>query len=150
MTKILLSLLAFILVSVPLCAQEKAITLSCPMNDVQVKDPPTDGFGYSEPDKKVLLVSATDTSFRAPIDGKVISVTLNADRKYEIVMYHGDYYFWVIGIEKTAVRKNAIVKSGQSLGLVTPGTEIEFLMFLDEAPVDPKPYLKCPPTSSDR
>lgn len=127
----------------PVCAQQANFVLHCPLRDAQVKDPPPSRYSYTQPDRRVILLSPTDTLLRAGVSGTIISVERNQERTYDIVMYHGDYYFWMVGIHEPRVRRNEAVNAGQVLGSLVPGSEIEFMMFLDETPVDPKPFLRC-------
>jgi septal ring factor EnvC (AmiA/AmiB activator) len=89
------------------------------------------------------MVSTTDTSFLSPFDGKVSTVEMGEGNKYEIVIYHGDYYVWLTGLTQSLVKKNEVVKKGQPVATIHPNDEIEFLFFKNGTPVDPRSYLEC-------
>ena len=91
----------------------------------------------------VVIVSKTDTAARACIGGKVSSVARNAEGNYDVVMFFKNYYMWYSGITKPLVAKGALVKPGQPLGLVPPGNELEFLLYKEDTPINPRQFLSC-------
>jgi hypothetical protein len=72
-------------------------------------------------------------------------VTLNDEGTYDVVMYFRDFYIWYTGITKPFVRKGEVVKLGQPMGLIKPGSELEFLLFKNQEPLDPRKFLDCKP-----
>jgi len=62
---------------------------------------------------------------------------------YDIVIYKGDFYFWYSGVAKPLVTRGQVVKAGQTIGTYSFGTELEFRMFKDEEPMDPRNMLEC-------
>jgi hypothetical protein len=152
--KCMLALLTGLLSTV-LCAQKtgkrpgaaapaEPLKLACPMENMKIGDPPQGDYKLGTKDLKVMLSSATDTAIRSSVNGKVFSVTPGEDKKFEIALYYRDYYIWIVGVNKPLVKKNDVIKPGQLLGLVTPGNEVEFMLFLNEEPMDPRKYLDCP------
>lgn len=123
-------------------AQEDSLRLTCPMHNAVLKSS-KGAYNLKPRDLKIIFTSKTDTAFRAGIDGTVYNVSEGEKNKYEVIMYHKDYYMWIIGIKKPLVKKGDIISGGQLLGVVTPGDEIEFLLFKDELPLDPRKYLDC-------
>ena len=131
-------------ISMALFAQKDSLQLSCPLNNIIIKDPNKTGpYHYDQPDRKLILVSPTDTSFLSPVDGKIFSISMGDEKKYEIVMYYRDYYIWIIGVTKPVVKRNQVVKRGQQLARISPNEEIEFLLFKNDTPLDPRGYLEC-------
>jgi len=128
--------------SMLLFAQKDTLSLNCPMNDAIMRNQKGD-YKFNAPDMLVVIVSKTDTAARACIGGKVSSVVRNADGNYDVVMFYKKYYMWYSGITKPFVTKGLIVKAGQPLGLVPQGNELEFLLYKDEKPINPREYLSC-------
>ena len=122
--------------------QEDTLRLTCPMQNAVVKDS-KGSYKLKPRDLKIIFTSKTDTAFRAGIEGTVYNVSKGEKNRYEVIMYHKDYYMWMIGIKKPLVKKGDSISGGQMLGMVTPGDEIEFLLFKDELPLDPRKYLNC-------
>jgi murein DD-endopeptidase MepM/ murein hydrolase activator NlpD len=116
--------------------------LLCPFENGMGREP-KEAYTWDPPDKKVIMISRVDTAIRSCIDAKVLRVNPTEDGRYEIVIYYKDYYFWYYGISKALVNVNQPIKAGQVLGLYTFGQEMEFRMFKDEEPVDPREYLEC-------
>lgn len=116
--------------------------LLCPFENGMGREP-KEAYTWDPPDKKVIMMSKVDTAIRSCIDAKVLRVNPTEDGRYEIVIYYKEYYFWYYGISKALVNVNQQVKAGQVLGNYTFGQEMEFRMFKDEEPVDPREYLEC-------
>ena len=116
--------------------------LLCPFENGMGREP-KEPFTWDPPDKKVIMISKIDTAIRSCIDGKVSSINPTEDGRYEIVIYYRDYYFWYYGITKALVNINQLVKAGQVMGSYTKGQEMEFRMFKDEEPMDPRGFLLC-------
>jgi hypothetical protein len=116
--------------------------LLCPFAQGMGREP-KEAFTWDPPDKKVIMISKVDTAIRACIDAKVLSINPTEDGRYEMVIYYNEYYFWYYGITKALVNVNQVIKAGQVLGLYTFGQEMEFRMFKDEEPMDPREFLQC-------
>ena len=116
--------------------------LLCPFENGMGREP-KEAFSWDPPDKKVIMISRTDTAIRSCIDAKVLSINPTEDGRYEIVIYYKEWYFWYYGISKALVNVNQQIKAGQVLGNYTFGKEMEFRMFKDEEPMDPREFLEC-------
>ncbi len=116
--------------------------LLCPFENGMGREP-KEAYTWDPPDKKVIMISKVDTAIRSCIDAKVLRVNPTEDGHYEIVIYYKEYYFWYYGISKALVNVNQQIKAGQVLGNYTFGHEMEFRMFKDEEPMDPREYLEC-------
>ncbi len=116
--------------------------LLCPFENGMGREP-KEAFTWDPPDKKVIMISRVDTAIRSCIDAQVLSINPTEDGRYEIVIYYKEYYFWYYGISKALVNVNQQIKAGQVLGNYTFGKEMEFRMFKDEEPMDPREYLEC-------
>ena len=116
--------------------------LLCPFENGMGREP-KEAFSWDPPDKKVIMISRTDTAIRSCIDAKVLSINPTEDGRYEIVIYYKEWYFWYYGISKALVNVNQQIKAGQVLGNYTFGQEMEFRMFKDEEPMDPRQFLEC-------
>ena len=116
--------------------------LLCPFENGMGREP-KEAFSWDPPDKKVIMISKVDTAIRSCIDAKVLSINPTEDGRYEIVIYYKEWYFWYFGITKALVNVNQVIKAGQVLGNYTFGQEMEFRMFKDEEPLDPRPFLEC-------
>ncbi|MBS1573784.1 MAG: hypothetical protein JST09_00655 [Bacteroidetes bacterium] len=119
------------------------LNLLCPVPGAIPQSPSVEkGTGYKG-DLKVSFKSINDTLFLAPVPGKIDLVTIGEGGKYEMVMHYYNYNIWFTGISKSLVKKNDIPKKGQPIGIISPGDEVELLLFDDEEPVDPKKFLDC-------
>jgi len=118
--------------------------LLCPFENGMGREP-KEAFSWDPPDQKVIMISKTDTAIRSCIDAKVLKINSTEDGRYEIVIYYKEWYFWYYGISKALVNVNQQIKAGQVLGNYTFGTEMEFRMFKDEEPMDPREFLDCKP-----
>jgi hypothetical protein len=116
--------------------------LLCPFENGMGREP-KEAFSWDPPDKKVIMISKTDTAIRSCIEAKVLSINPTEDGRFEIVIYYKDWYFWYYGIKKALVNVNQVIKAGQVLGTYTFGQEMEFRMFKDEEPMDPRGFLEC-------
>jgi murein DD-endopeptidase MepM/ murein hydrolase activator NlpD len=141
-TKIIIASLVSILLGTVAFAQKDSLRLSCPMFDAVMKTQ-KGSYKFNQPDMKVVIVSSTDTAARASIGGRISNVTLNDEGTYDVVIYYRDFYMWYTGITKPLVRKGEVVKLGQVLGLIKPGNELEFLLFKNQEPLDPRKFLDC-------
>ena len=123
--------------------------LLCPFENGMGREP-KEAFTWDPPDKKVIMISKTDTAIRSCIDAKVLSINPTEDGRFEIVIYYKEWYFWYYGISKALVNVNQQIKAGQVLGLYTIGKEMEFRMFKDEEPIDSREFLECNPTEEKK
>jgi hypothetical protein len=121
--------------------------LVCPF-ELGMGREPKEAYTWDPPDKKVIMVSKQDTAIRSCIDAKVYSINPTEDGRFEIVMYstkYKDIYFWYYGIKSALVNINQYIKAGQVIGTYTFGQEMEFRMYKEEEPVDPREFLECKP-----
>jgi hypothetical protein len=140
--KIFIALPVSLFFSILVFAQKDSLILNCPMNDAIMRNQKGD-YKFNAPDMLVVIVSKTDTAARACISGKVSSVVRNTEGSYDVVMFYKKYNIWYSGITKPLVIKGAMVKAGQPLGLVPPGNELEFLLYKEDTPVNPREFLLC-------
>ena len=142
-----LCLLTSVLLPGFLAAQTDSIRLACPLEEAIVVPPPKDAIQYDPPDLCVVLMSKPDTVVKAVLNARVTNVEVDEEGKYGVVLFAKirgkDYYFWYTGLSRAIVSRHNIVKLGQPLGYITPGTKIEMLMFQFETPLDPSKYLDC-------
>jgi hypothetical protein len=133
------------LISMPIMlqAQQDSVWLQCPLDEAMVVPPPKNVIHYDQPDLCIVLVSKPDTAVKACITGKVTNVEQTEDGKWDVVFYYKDYYFWYSGLSKVIVRRNEVVKVGQALGYLTPGNQMEMLLYKFETQLDPTRYLSC-------
>ena len=141
-TKTIITSIVSVLLGTIAFSQKDSLHLSCPMFDAVMKTQ-KGSYKFNLPDLKVVIVSSTDTAARAPIDGRISNVALNDEHTYDVVMYFRDFYMWYTGFSKLLVKKGDVVRRGQILGLIKPGTELEFLLYKNEKPLDPRKYLDC-------
>lgn len=116
--------------------------LLCPFENGMGREP-KEAYSWDPPDKKVIMISRVDTAIRSCIDAKVLSIKPTEDGRYEMVIYYKEWYFWYYGITRALVNENQQVKGGQVLGTYSVGQEMEFRMFKDEEPMDPREFLEC-------
>jgi hypothetical protein len=116
--------------------------LLCPFENGMGREP-KEAFSWDPPDKKVIMMSKIDTAIRSCIDAKVLSINPTEDGRFELVIYYKEWYFWYYGITKALVNVNQTIRAGQVLGTYTFGQEMEFRMFKDEEPMDPRGLLDC-------
>ena len=124
--------------------KKESLVLSCLLLNAKepVAEKPAVDYG-GEPENKLVLASPTDTIVKACTNAVVSTIQRDADGTYEVVFYHNDYWFWLSGLTRVSVAKNANIKEGQQIGILAPGKQLELLMFDFETPVDPKDYMKC-------
>lgn len=116
--------------------------LLCPFSQGMGREP-KEAFSWDPPDQKVIMMSKVDTAIRSAIDSKVLSINPTEDGRFEMVVYYKEWYFWYYGITKALVNVNQTIKAGQVIGTYTIGHEMEFRMFKDELPMDPREFLDC-------
>ncbi len=147
-TMVKASLLALLFCSPLLTrAQNENFILPCPLNEATVVPPPKNVIKLDEPDLCIVLISLPDSVVKSVGLGRVTNTENTEETGYGVVMFSKingkDYYFWYTGLNKLLVRRNDVVKPGQPLGYVTPGTKIELTMYEFETPVDPIKHLDC-------
>ena len=123
--------------------------LLCPFENGMGREP-KEAFSWDPPDQKVIMISKTDTAIRSCIDAKVLKINATEDGRFEIVIYYKEWYFWYYGITKALVNVNQSIKAGQVLGTYNFGQEMEFRMFKDEEPMDPREFLECKVTEEKK
>ena len=118
------------------------IHLVCPFEHGSGREA-KEAFTWDPPDKRVIMVSLLDTTVRSAVNGRVSNVNPADDGLFEVVIYYKDYYFWYYGVTKAFVVRGQVVTAGQSIGYNKLGTELEFRMFKNEDPLDPRDLLDC-------
>ena len=128
-------------------AQQNTFPLVCPLNEATVVPPPKNAVQLDEPDLCIVLTSIPDTVVKAMGIGRITNTEDTEESGLGVVLFakvNGkDYYFWYTGLNKLLVRRNDVVKPGQPIGYITPGSKIELTMYEFETPVDPLKYLDC-------
>src|SRR5258705_9745147 len=122
-----------------LAAQKKdSLKLSCPLNEAV--EPPAEKQPYSlgVPQPKLILMSLSDTTVKACINGTVTTVMRDEDGKWEVMFNNKDYYFWYSGLSKTKVIKGQKLQNGEAVGIIKPGDKLELMLYDFETPIDPK------------
>ena len=119
-----------------------SLHLKCPVPGAKLKTASKEEYRFKD-DLKAVLKNESDSLFLAPVDGKVDLITMGDGGKYEIVIGYHNYNIWLTGISQVLVKKNDKIKTGQPVGKINPGDEVEILLFDDEEPVDPAKYLDC-------
>jgi hypothetical protein len=146
---VILALLSGLLKPSILLAQKDSIRLICPLNDATVVPPPKNAIEFDQPDLCIVLTSVPDTIVKACTGARVTNVVKNEDEggKWEVVIFckykDKEYYFWYTGLEKVIVRRNELLKEGQTIGFIKPSGTIELLMYDFETQVDQTKYLDC-------
>lgn len=146
MVKVSLTLLLF---AAPLLAtaQNENFVLPCPLNDATVVPPPKNVIQLDEQDLCIVLMSMPDSVVKSVGLGRVTNTENTEETGYGVVMFSKingkDYYFWYTGLNKLIVRRNDVVKPGQPLGYISPGSRLELTMYEFETPVDPVKHLDC-------
>jgi hypothetical protein len=126
-----------------------SIHLVCPLDGAIIVPPAHGVIHFDDTDFCMYLASITDTSVKAAANGRITNVVQSTEDsgRWEIVFFtkfqNKEYYFWYTGITKAMVKRNDIVKAGQSIGAVKPGQRIELMMYDFETPVNPAKYLDC-------
>ncbi len=138
-------LLTFIFLPFSLLAQKKdSLRLTCLLNDASEPAPEKKSVDFGTKELKIVLSSPTDTLVKACTEAVISTIQKDADDDtWEIVFYHKNYWFWLSGLSKVAVRKDQKVKTGDTLGYLDTGKKIELLLYDFETPIDPKKYMKC-------
>lgn len=146
--KVKACLLVFsLMVALNSSAQQNTFPLPCPLNEATVVPPPKNAVKFDEPDLCVVLMSVPDTLVKAVGTGRITNTENTEESGFGLVMFakiNGkDYYFWYTGMNKLLVRRNDVVKPGQAIGTISPGSKIELTMYEFETPVDPIKFLDC-------
>ena len=128
-------------------AQNNSFPLPCPLNEATVVPPPKNAIQLDEPDLCVVLMSIPDSVVKSVGTGRITNTENNEETGYGVVLFakvNGkDFYFWYTGMSRLLVKRNDVVKPGQALGYIVPGSKIELTMYEFETPVDPIKYLDC-------
>ena len=128
-------------------SQNDNFRLICPLNDAIVVPPPKNALQLDEPDLCIVLTSIPDTIVKSVGTGRVTNTEFTEENGNGVVLFSKingkEYYFWYTGLNKLLVRRNDVVKVGQPLGYITPGSKIELTMYQFETPVDPLKHLDC-------
>lgn len=118
------------------------MVLVCPFEHGSGREP-KEAFTWDPPDKKVVLISKVDSIVRSCIKGQVVKVEAAEDNHYELVINVNNVFFWYYGNIKPLVKRGQTVTAGQTIGIYTFGTELEFRMFNEEEIQDPRDLLEC-------
>ena len=138
----LFALIGSIFFAQQIIAQKDSVHLICPFANGSGREP-KEAFTWDPPEKKIIMITKRDTIIRSCIDATVATVNPTEDQRFEVVIYHKDYYFWYYGVAQPFVKRGDLLKAGQPLGKYIPGTEVEFRMFNKEEPMDPRIHLDC-------
>ncbi len=127
-------------------AQEK-ISIVCPLENGTGREA-KDAFYWDPPEHKVIIMSQTDSVVRSGVPGDVVTVQVNEDNKYEIVIFYKDHYFWYNNVTKPLVRRLQKVTPSQVIGTYTHGDELELRVYkepkrADPEMIDPREMLEC-------
>jgi hypothetical protein len=118
------------------------LKLACPFDRGTGREP-KEAFTWDPKDEKVIMVSNMDSIARSCVTGTVSNVSQTEDGNYEVVIYYKNYYFWYYGVSKPLVKKGQNVTAREAIAIYKPGSELEFRMFKDEKPMDPRALLEC-------
>ena len=125
-------------------AQSDSLRLVCPLSNGTPRIIRASDKDYGKTSEYgVMLTSKTDSLVRAVHEGTIVTVTRSEDTKYDILIQHRGYYFWVAGVISPRVKTNQQIKSGDTIGTYTPGEFLELLIYYHEEPINPRKYLKC-------
>lgn len=102
-----------------------------------------EAYNWDPSDRKVVMISRVDTLIRSCVNGIVVKVEAAEENSYDIVINVNDLYFWYHGMLKPTVRKDDKVKAGQTIGIHSSGSELEFRMFENERIIDAGKLLNC-------
>ena len=137
-------LIVFLFFPLYLLAQKKeTLRLTCLLDDATEHAPEKQAINPGQTELKIILSSSTDTLVKACADAVISTIQRDEEGKWEIVFNHKNYWFWLSGLSKVAVRKDQKVKTGDALGYLIPGQKIELLLYDFETPIDPKKYMNC-------
>ena len=100
-------------------AQEK-ITIVCPLDNGMGREA-KEAYYWDPPEHKVIIMSQSDTVIRSGVPGEVVTVQINEENKYEVVIYYKDHYFWYNNVTKPLVRRLQKVTASQVIGTYTTG-----------------------------
>ena len=131
-----------------------SIKLTCPLNDAFVVPPSKNAIQWDPPDLCIVLTSIPDTIVKSCTKATVTNVVQNEndDNKWEVVLFckykDKEYYFWYTGLEKVIIKRNEILKEGQTVGFIKPSGKMEMLMYDFETPIDPTKFLSCQKVSN--
>ncbi len=136
--------LAFLFLPFSLVAQQKdSLRLICLLDNATEHAEEKHVINLGQKDLKIILSSPTDTLVKACTDAVINAVQRDEEGNWDVVFNHKNYWFWLSGISKPAVRKDQKVKTGDTIGYLTPGQKIELLLYDFETPLDPKKYMSC-------
>jgi hypothetical protein len=135
-------LAAFLFCAPHIISAQDNLKLTCPFDRGTGREP-KEPFTWDPKDEKVIMVSNMDSVARSCINGTISNVSQTEDGDYEVVVYYKNYYFWYYGVSKPLVKKGDNVTARQAIAIYKPGTELEFRMFKDENPMDPREMLEC-------
>jgi hypothetical protein len=126
---------------------DKEIRIVCPLENGTGREA-KDAYYWDPPEHKVIIISQTDSIVRAGVPGDVVTVQVNEDNLYEIVIYYKEHYFWYNNVTKSHVRRLQKVTASQTIGTYTPGVEVELRVYKEpkkEDPImlDPRDMLDC-------
>ena len=129
-------------------AQDK-ITIVCPLENGMGREA-KDAYYWDPPEHKVIIMSKIDTAVRSGVPGEVVTVQVNEDNKYEIVIFFKDHYFWYNNVTRPLVRRMQKVTASQVIGTYTHGDELELRVYkepkkADPEMIDPRSMLECMP-----
>jgi hypothetical protein len=124
------------------------LVLTCPFEHGSGREP-KEAFTWDPPDQKVVMISKVDSIVRSCTKATVVKVEPSEDNNYEIVINVNNLYFWYHGVIRPVVKRGEIVTAGQTLGIYSFGTELEFRMFKDEDMQDPRDLLECKVPKAD-
>jgi hypothetical protein len=116
--------------------------LACPLNDATEPPPQKNAMSYGK-DESITLLSTTDTLIKAGIGATVSQIQRNQEGKWDVVLYHDDYWIWYSGVSKVYVKEKQVLKTGDTIGFLPTGQEIRLLLFDFETPMDVKRLLDC-------
>lgn len=145
--KVKLCLLAAMFAVFVSSAQNNTFPLVCPLNEATVVPPPKNAVKLDEPDFCIVLTSIPDSVVKSLGTGRITNTENTEESGYGVVLFAKvggkEYYFWYTGMNKLLVKRNDVVKPGQPIGYISPGSRIELTMYEFETPVDPLKYLDC-------
>lgn len=128
-------------------AQNNSFPLICPLNEASVVPPPKNAVKLDETDFCIVLTSVPDSVVKSMGTGRITNIENTEESGYGVVLFAKvggkEYYFWYTGMNKLLVKRNDVVKPGQPIGYISPGSRIELTMYEFETPVDPLKYLDC-------
>jgi len=137
-------LLILLLLPACLLGQKKdSLKLACLLDNAIESAPEKPAISTGAIELKIILSSATDTVVKACTDARISNVERNEEGKWEVVFFQKDYWFWLSGLSRPAVKKNQKIKTGETIGYLEPGEKIELLLYDFETPIDPKKYMNC-------